>query len=135
MRFPILPLALVGVASAAGSSDDCKTFPGDKSWPSQAEWGALNETVGGRLVATVPLGAPCHGSAFDNATCEALKSQWQYEQIQYVTFVVFQEPCTYIISAMSLPRRSWRRSLRTRAVIPTHPGTALASLATMFDTP
>lgn len=52
-------------------------------WPSTSDWDAFNQTVRGRLVATVPLGTPCHGSAFDNALCEDLKSKWQYEEIQY----------------------------------------------------
>jgi hypothetical protein len=67
------------------SASGCKTFPGDKAWPLQPDWDAFNKTVGGRLIATVPLGTPCHGSAFNNATCESLKSQWQTEQIQYVS--------------------------------------------------
>lgn len=52
-------------------------------WPSTSDWDAFNQTVRGRLVATVPLGTPCHGSAFDNALCEDLKSKWQYEEIHY----------------------------------------------------
>jgi hypothetical protein len=63
---------------------ECKNFPGDSKWPSISEWDAFNTTVGGRLVRTVPLGASCHGSAFDNSTCEGLKGRWQYEEIQYV---------------------------------------------------
>ncbi|RYN18506.1 hypothetical protein AA0115_g11279 [Alternaria tenuissima] len=77
-------LTLLSVVSATNPTPNrCKSFPGDKSWPSQSDWNSLNKTVGGRLVATVPLGAPCHGSTFDNATCESLKSQWQYEKIHY----------------------------------------------------
>ncbi|KAK6829556.1 FAD binding domain protein [Apiospora arundinis] len=37
---------------------NCKCFPGDPCWPSESEWAAFNRTVGGRLVATVPLAAP-----------------------------------------------------------------------------
>jgi hypothetical protein len=62
----------------------CKKIPGDSEWPSTSEWDAFNATVGGRLVRTVPLGASCHGSEFDNSTCEDIKSRWQYEEIQYV---------------------------------------------------
>jgi hypothetical protein len=80
-------LALLGIVSASTTPNQCKSFPEDKSWPSQAEWDSLNKTVGGRLVATVPLGAPCHGSTFDDATCESLKKDWQYEKIQYVPHV------------------------------------------------
>ncbi|CAI9635176.1 isoamyl alcohol oxidase [Alternaria burnsii] len=84
MRSFVFILTLLSVVSATNpTSNRCKAFPGDKSWPSQSDWNSLNKTVGGRLVATVPLGAPCHGSTFDNATCESLKSQWQYEKIHY----------------------------------------------------
>ncbi|KAH6844153.1 Zinc finger E-box-binding homeobox 1 [Alternaria postmessia] len=84
MRSFVFILTLLSVVSATNpTSNRCKSFPGDKSWPSQSDWNSLNKTVGGRLVATVPLGAPCHGSTFDNAACESLKSQWQYEKIHY----------------------------------------------------
>jgi hypothetical protein len=85
MRFGVLAFSLFGaVVATSQSSARCKTVPGDKAWPSKSEWNSFNRTVGGRLVATVPLGAPCHGSTFDNTTCEDLKSQWQTEKIQYV---------------------------------------------------
>ncbi|KAK8123919.1 FAD binding domain-containing protein, partial [Apiospora kogelbergensis] len=60
-----------------GIAESCKCFPGDTCWPSAAEWSGLNATVGGRLVATVPLGAPCHDPAYDEATCKSLQSQWR----------------------------------------------------------
>ncbi|KAK2053783.1 FAD binding domain-containing protein [Colletotrichum caudatum] len=60
---------------------DCKCFPGDSCWPATAQWDALNTTVGGNLIATVPLGSPCHDPTYDAATCASLKSQWQYSEI------------------------------------------------------
>ncbi|KAF1925976.1 isoamyl alcohol oxidase [Didymella exigua CBS 183.55] len=84
MRFIAIGLTLFGAALVNGQpSTQCKTFPGDKAWPSKTEWDNLNSTVGGRLIATVPLGAPCHGASFNNATCESLKAQWQSEKIHY----------------------------------------------------
>ncbi|KAL5113544.1 hypothetical protein ACEQ8H_008583 [Pleosporales sp. CAS-2024a] len=77
-------ISVIALASPAKSSH-CKTFPGDAAWPLQPEWDAFNQTVGGRLIATVPLGTPCHGDAFNKATCETLQSQWQTEQIQCVS--------------------------------------------------
>lgn len=91
MRSYIPVLALLGVVSANPTPNQCKSFPGDKSWPSQAEWNSLNKTVGGRLVATVPLGAPCHVPTFDDATCESLKKDWQFEKIQYVPNMCFED--------------------------------------------
>ncbi|KAH8883264.1 FAD-binding domain-containing protein [Thozetella sp. PMI_491] len=68
---------LVALARLTGAISACKCFPGDACWPSAAQWDQLNRTVHGRLVATRPLGAPCHGLNFDNATCEDLRAQWQ----------------------------------------------------------
>lgn len=61
---------------------DCKCFPGDECWPSAAEWSALNTTVDGRLIATVPLGSPCHDPGYDEEQCAYLQEQWTYTGIQ-----------------------------------------------------
>lgn len=61
---------------------DCKCFPGDACWPSTAEWSALNATVEGRLIATVPLGSPCHDPGYDEEQCAYLQEQWTYTGIQ-----------------------------------------------------
>lgn len=93
MQFTVVAVALASVifvngqpssATPSVTPGSCKTFPGDQAWPSKPDWDAFNTTVGGRLIATVPLGTPCHGSAFNDATCESLRSEWQTEQIQYV---------------------------------------------------
>lgn len=60
----------------------CKYLPGDEGWPSPDAWARLNETVGGRLVATVPLGAACHGDSYDEAECARLKDAWLYSEVQ-----------------------------------------------------
>lgn len=75
-----------GVAVAASS---CRNLPGDAGWPSAAEWNKFNSTVGGRLVATIPLGSPCHEPTYVAAECASLQSQWLEPQLQYVpeTFV------------------------------------------------
>lgn len=74
---------LMGSVSASYPQEPlCKCFPGDTCWPTASEWDALNATVGGRLVATVPLGSPCHDPHYDAAECAYLQSQWQYEEIQ-----------------------------------------------------
>ncbi|KAK1977134.1 FAD binding domain-containing protein [Colletotrichum cereale] len=72
---PGLPLDLKIDQSDTG----CRCFPGDACWPTAAKWDAFNQTVGGRLIATVPIGAPCHDSSFgayDDAKCTALKAVW-----------------------------------------------------------
>ncbi|OHF00945.1 FAD binding domain-containing protein [Colletotrichum orchidophilum] len=71
----------IGTAFVERAAGDCKCFPGDACWPATAQWDALNTTVGGNLIATVPLGAPCHDPVYDAATCATLKSEWQYADI------------------------------------------------------
>jgi hypothetical protein len=106
MQLTVVAITLLGAILANGqpSSNRCKTFPGDKAWPAKAEWDAFNRTVSGRLVATVPLGTPCHGASFDNATCENLKSQWQAEKIQYVIFCLQAKNKTNSPPATTPPR-------------------------------
>ncbi|KAK4100117.1 putative isoamyl alcohol oxidase [Parathielavia hyrcaniae] len=55
----------------------CKCFPGDACWPSSRDWDALNQTVSGRLIATVPIGHVCHDPNYDPARCQALRDGWQ----------------------------------------------------------
>ncbi|XXG95857.1 hypothetical protein Hte_002128 [Hypoxylon texense] len=66
----------------------CRCFPGDACWPTPDEWSAFNATVGGRLVATVPIAAPCHRSglaAYDAAACRALRDVWWYPTTHLAT--------------------------------------------------
>lgn len=93
MMFRISGVALLlaanfGVASALPnthevreSSTSCKCFPGDACWPKQPEWTKLNTTVGGRLVATVPLGSPCHNPSYDANQCAKLQDEWRFSSI------------------------------------------------------
>ncbi|KAK2033867.1 FAD binding domain-containing protein [Colletotrichum zoysiae] len=78
---PGCPLAPGGPAAlpARQTDADCRCFPGDACWPTAADWDAFNKTVSGRLIATVPIGAPCHDSSFgayDEAKCTALQNVW-----------------------------------------------------------
>lgn len=102
-RFPLLSTLLsAGVAAAVAAVEQkpippvhqrnpedtpdksCRCFPGDDCWPSDAEWSFLNATVEGRLIATVPLGSPCHDPYYDGEQCAYLREQWLYAGIQYV---------------------------------------------------
>ena len=81
-----LGLPTIAHSSAAPSSyigHSCRYIPGDGGWPSAHVWQRLNATVGGRLIATVPLGRVCHqtGSftAFDEAKCEDLAKAFETE--------------------------------------------------------
>ncbi|KAH6974604.1 putative FAD-dependent isoamyl alcohol oxidase [Ilyonectria sp. MPI-CAGE-AT-0026] len=56
-----LPRFLVQLAGWASSTQaTCRYIPGDAGWPDAQQWHHLNATVGGRLIANVPLGQVCH---------------------------------------------------------------------------
>lgn len=77
--FPSLDAVNMGFGwtqSTAANLTDCRCFPGDSCWPAAVVWGSFNNTVGGKLVATVPLATPCHGAAFNEAECDALRATW-----------------------------------------------------------
>lgn len=57
-------------------NETCRCFPGDGCWPSELTWRALNSSVHGRLVATVPLGAPCHDPTYNSDICDNLQKHW-----------------------------------------------------------
>jgi len=66
----------------------CRFIPGDAGWPSKGTWDSLNKTVGGRLIANIPIGAPCYHNTFDvvtqnydlstydGASCAAIQQAW-----------------------------------------------------------
>lgn len=83
-----LVVALVLERGVAGAIASCRNLPGDAGWPTLAAWNRFNLTVGGRLVATVPLGSPCHDPTYLAAECASLQSQWLEPQLQYVLGVL-----------------------------------------------
>lgn len=56
----------------------CKAFPGDASWPSPAVWNKFNTTLGGALIETVPLAAPCYSNwpQYDPVACQHVRDNW-----------------------------------------------------------
>lgn len=82
-----LAAALLGIAWAAvshllsnTSGSSCRCFPGDPCWPSSAQWSSFNASIGGKLVATVPIASPCHdtfpGVSYDAEACAAIRASW-----------------------------------------------------------
>lgn len=64
---------------------DCKYLPSDACWPTISNWASLNKTVGDRLIATVPLAAPCHDDKYatSNSTrCAELQNSWMDPETQ-----------------------------------------------------
>lgn len=77
-------LASALCATALPYSQDCRCLPSDDCWPPTSTWSALNDTVEGRLVKTVPIGSPCHDPNYDAETCAALREQWTDPRLQYI---------------------------------------------------
>ncbi|KAL4939080.1 hypothetical protein BDV06DRAFT_199506 [Aspergillus oleicola] len=77
--------ALLFSRSTAASTADCHCLPGDSCWPSVDQWNELNSTVGGRLIATVPIGHPCHEPTYDATACAELQADWNYPQTHYAS--------------------------------------------------
>ncbi|OTB04409.1 hypothetical protein M426DRAFT_11556 [Hypoxylon sp. CI-4A] len=67
----------------------CRCFPGDDCWPSSEEWSSFNETVRGKLIATVPLASPCHdsfpGVDYDADKCADIQANWARPSLHYKT--------------------------------------------------
>lgn len=77
--------AILAAIAAPLNSTDCRCFPGDACWPSRDEWNTLNNTLEGKLVATIPLAAACHDDqyvAYNNATCAELQHSWTTPETQ-----------------------------------------------------
>lgn len=74
--------ATAASTATASESASCRCFPGETCWPSPPAWDSLNATVGGRLIATVPLGSPCHDPLYNATECVNLQSLWVDAQLQ-----------------------------------------------------
>ena len=55
---------------------NCRYLPTDAGWPSVDVWNALNDTVGGRLIAGEPMAKPCYGPSPDVDVCEIIRDNW-----------------------------------------------------------
>ncbi|KAK0243576.1 FAD binding domain protein [Armillaria nabsnona] len=73
----VLVVILSVLGAFSSSARQCRVIPGDPEWPSQTVWDALNKSVDGRLIKTVPLASPCHtGKSFDPDECTKIRSNW-----------------------------------------------------------
>lgn len=81
LLLPVLSFlfSAVLVDVAVGATQYCKPVPGGAKWPSVADWGALNKTVEGRLIAAVPPGVVCQPTSplFNNESCtDLVTTKW-----------------------------------------------------------
>jgi hypothetical protein len=61
----------------------CKVTPSDSTWPMEAEWAALNTTLGGSLIKTIPFAFPCYTGLSSNSTsCQYVQDNWGLAAVQ-----------------------------------------------------
>ena len=78
----VLSLFVSALAASNGTSS-CTFVPGDEGWPSPEDWKALNSSVDGRLISTVPQASVCHTAPFGNYNedeCKILQADWTKAQ-------------------------------------------------------
>ncbi|OOQ84385.1 FAD binding domain protein [Penicillium brasilianum] len=81
----LLGLVAITLPAIASQSPSCRCLPGDACWPSTSTWNAFNQSIDGLLMATVPLGTPCHAPNFDEEKCKAIKDGWLLPDEHYKT--------------------------------------------------
>lgn len=64
-------LSLLPLTAPALAAKLAKTYPGDAAYPTQADWDALNSTIGGNLVAAVLPARACYPPISDPVACKA----------------------------------------------------------------
>ncbi len=77
-----------GLPEESSGADRCRCYPGDSCWPSPETWADFNQTLHGKLLATVPLASPCHDDKFaeyNAAECQKLRDVWLEPQTHYVS--------------------------------------------------
>jgi hypothetical protein len=66
-------------SSSTRTETGCRCFPGDDCWPTPSQWQSLNQTLGGKLIPTIPLASACHVDSFeayDEEKCRAVQEKW-----------------------------------------------------------
>ena len=55
----------------------CYQTPSDSCWPTPATWSALNNTLSGKLIKTIPIAAPCYPGPYSNPSeCTIAQENW-----------------------------------------------------------
>lgn len=78
----LLPSLCLLAAASEPPGLQCRCLPGEPCWPSRSSWDALNASVAGRLVETVPLAHVCHDPDYDEQGCRALRARWTEPRTQ-----------------------------------------------------
>ncbi|KAI0097727.1 putative FAD-dependent isoamyl alcohol oxidase [Nemania sp. FL0031] len=75
----------VALSGLALGNTMCRYIPSDPEYPGADDWSALNKTVVGRLIRTMPQASVCHTKPsavlYNEAACADLQSIWSLAQI------------------------------------------------------
>jgi hypothetical protein len=71
-------------ASPGPNKHNCKAFPGDAEWPSEGTWKTFDNLLGGALINTVPIAAPCYRNlgVYDAEKCAAVRDSFRNPYLQ-----------------------------------------------------
>ncbi|KAF7931603.1 uncharacterized protein EAE98_004339 [Botrytis deweyae] len=82
----MVPFASYEAMSTPIIPSTCRCFPGDKCYPSISDWDSFNQTIGGKLIATVPIAAVCHNDQFATYNAIAFNTTTTDDVKEAVTF-------------------------------------------------
>ncbi|TGO61808.1 hypothetical protein BCON_0024g00080 [Botryotinia convoluta] len=71
------------MTTASPIASTCRCFPSDPCYPNSIEWSLFNQTLGGKLIASVPIAAVCHHDKFETyneEACANLKDNWFFPE-------------------------------------------------------
>jgi hypothetical protein len=71
-------------AKNARRSGACKAFPGDWNYPKKLVWNVFDLLLGGALIKTTPIAAPCYKSSgvYDEAKCAGITKEFTTAELQ-----------------------------------------------------
>ncbi|KAL4747005.1 hypothetical protein BDW72DRAFT_197163 [Aspergillus terricola var. indicus] len=80
MRAHLSTILLLAVTAVGTATRECKSSPQDTTWPSVAEWSALNKSIDGTLLSTAPVASSCYpGNPFGSTqNCTDVSEHWSY---------------------------------------------------------
>ena len=68
------------------SSGECKALSGDESYPKLSVWSAFDSLLGGVLIKTTPVAAPCYKNSawddYDESKCEDISARFMTADLQ-----------------------------------------------------
>ncbi|KAJ5369416.1 hypothetical protein N7509_014028 [Penicillium cosmopolitanum] len=70
-------LLCIGLFAAIGFAADprsCRCQPDQPCWPTEGQWAALNNSIGGNLVTVKPLARSCHDPNFNASACSVVQT-------------------------------------------------------------